>query len=112
MEGYLLRDYRNWGVEFDPGSALGQDDTQLDAGVRYPLRHLGAFEKGHLEHIGIALFELAEKLLQAGIPTNAEAVVPSSEDGVAGFELEVGFARAASEATGRNVADVVDEVRV
>lgn len=97
---------------FDSGSALGEDDAQLDAGIRHPLRHLWAFKKGHFEHVRIALFELAEEILQAGIPTNAETVIPAPEDRVAWFELEICFARCAPEATGRNVTDVVDEVGV
>lgn len=112
MEGYFLCDQGNRGVVFDSRSALGEDDAQLDAGVGYPLGHLRAFEKWHFEHVRVALFEFAEKLLQAGVPADAKAVVPSAKYRVARFELEVSFAQAISEAAGGDVADVVDEVRV
>ena len=56
--------------------------------------------------------EFAEEGPEIRVPSDPETVFPAPENGVAGFELEVGFFLAAPEARGTYVADVVGEVGV
>lgn len=48
----------------------------------------------------VSLFQGAEKSLQIGVPTDAETVVPSTENGIPGLQLQVGFPEVAPEAAG------------
>ncbi len=57
-------------------------------------------------------FQHAQEGFKIGVPADAETVFPSAEDGISGFEFEVGFSLVAPEARRTHVADVVGEIGV
>jgi hypothetical protein len=112
VEAGRVVDERDGGEELDVGRALGEDDAEVHAAVGDALAGSGALEEGHLEGVRLAGGQLAQVSGQSGVPADAEAVLPGTEDGVAGLQLEQRLLVARAELGRGNVANVVSEVRV
>ena len=112
VEARRVADDGHGGLELDVGSALGEDDAEVDASVRDAFIGAGALEEGDPERIGVASGELAQVSGQLGVPADAEAVLPLAKYRVSGLQLKQCFLVARAELGGGDVANVVGEVRV
>ena len=92
--------------------ALRKDDAKVNALVLNTLAVLGALEERNLEDVAVTRLQLPQVRLQVAVPSDPEAVVPATENGVAGPNLKVGLARSGPEAAGGDVADVIGEIGV
>jgi hypothetical protein len=75
---------------------------------------LGTLEERNLENVAVTGLELAQEVLEVVVPTDLEAVLPATKDGITGLELEKGLLGVVSraEAGSADIANVVNEVRV
>jgi hypothetical protein len=105
-------DERDGSGELDVGSALGQNDTEVDTAVGDAFAGSGTFEEGNLESVCLASGQLAQVARKIGVPANAEAVFPGTENGVTGLQLKQRLLLARAELRGGNVANVVGKVRI
>ena len=80
--------------------------------IYHSLGLLRALKERHIQDVSLASLQLAQKLLEIRIPSNAEWVVPSSKDRVSRLDLEVGLALITSESRGGHISDDVGEVWV
>lgn len=98
-----------------PGT-LGEDDAHDGLLILNTLGNLGALDEGDLEDVGISAGDsLAKEGREVVVPANAEAVVPSAEDGEPGTKLQGGVTvrdLSGTVAARGNVANVVGEVGV
>jgi hypothetical protein len=112
VEACRITNNGHGGLELHVGSALGEDDAEVDASVRDAFIGARALEEGDPERIGIASRELAQVCGQLGVPAHAEAVLPLTEDGVSGLQFKQRLLVAGTELGGGDVANVVGEVRI
>jgi len=80
--------------------------------IYHSLGLLRAFKERHIQNVSLASLQLAQKLLEIRIPSNAEWVVPSSKNRVSRLDFEVGLPLVTSESRGGHISDHVGEVRV
>lgn len=91
--------------------SFGENDAELDVLIRHSFRLFWPFEERHVEDVTVARLEPSQKLLDVGVPANAEGVVPSAEDGVPRLDGQERLALVAPEPRGRDVANHVSVVR-
>src|SRR5690242_9327740 len=103
---------RHCGFEVDICRAFWQDDAKVHTPVRDALDSTGPFEERHLEHIRVALGQLAQIVRQICVPPHTETVFPVAENRVTRLQLEQVFLLARTEARGRDIANIVGEVGV
>jgi hypothetical protein len=92
--------------------SFGQNNSDLHTLIGHALILLWSLKERHIQNISITRLELPQASLEIAIPTNTEFVVPLSEDWISGSEFQIGFGQVTSEATSRDVSDIVCEVRV
>lgn len=95
----------------DSRCALWQNDTSNDALVLETLALLWPFEEWDFQYeILCAVLGPPQKLVQIAIPTDAEAVVPTSEQWVPWLDVQLRFFGTSNELGGRHVSNVIGEV--
>lgn len=100
----------------DISRALGEDHSDNDLLVLSSLRHLESLDERDLQHIGVGagscLTQISGELI---VPANAEAVIPATEDWKTRTKLQRSFPLGGLSrpvAARRNIANVIDEVRI
>lgn len=80
--------------------------------ILYSLGLLWPLQERHIQNIGLAVIQLSQEFLEIRVPSNAERIIPSSENRVSGLDLEIGLTLVAPESRGRNIPDDIGEVWV
>ncbi len=72
-------------------SSFWQDHSELNMLVFCAFRLFGTFKKWYIQDISVSFAQLAQKVLDIGIPAYAEGVVPAPKYWISRLELKVGF---------------------
>lgn len=103
-------------LEADIVSTFRENNTHNHTLILDTFSHLRSLNERGLEDIGVGVDTrgTAQERSKVVVPSNAEAVVPASEDGVTGLQLQTTSAltNTWTVAAGRNIADIINEVRV
>lgn len=97
-------------------STFGENNTHNYTLILDTFSHLRSLNERGLKDIGVGVDTrgTAQERSKVVVPSNAEAVVPASEDRVTGLQLQATCAltNAWTVAAGRDIADIINEVRV
>ena len=93
---------------------LWQDDAQDELLVLDTLSLLGTLHERNLENIGVASLELPQIVLEVGVPSHSERVLPASKYRVSWLQLEQTLSGTVdrTEARRADISNVIDKVRV
>lgn len=90
---------------------LGQNDPRNNLLVLNTLSLLWSFQEWHLQNKALSTLLCPScEILQLSVPADLEVVVPASENGISGLQLEVRFPSAGSESRSRDITNVIDKV--
>ena len=93
-------------------SAFRENNSKLNVVILNALGLFRALQKRHVENVSLTAGQRPKEGIEICVPSHAEGVVPSSEDGEPGLDLEVGLPLVAPESRRRHVPDHIRKVRI
>jgi hypothetical protein len=88
---------------------FGQNDPDLDLSINDGF--LWSLQEWNLEHKVFAIGLAPQKLVEVMVPSESVGIVPAAKERVSGLQLEMRLTSVAPETRGRDVANLVGEVR-